>query len=740
MANNKYLSKIVLVFIVLTICVNISILQSLDSTFLKSKQLNSQIKQKQEAINEPFFATNSVVEIESFFENAFWIQEDLIGSAISSPTLSDLDGDGDMEIIILTTNSIIYILDHEGNFLEGWGTQGIVGTDEGVELTSNLGVSPYPIALDLNGDGEKEIICATYDPGTLLAWFLNATAVPNWDIELSSKITSSLSAGDIDGDGEKEIVVGTWDNNIHAFELNGSEVDGFPYTGATDLIIGTPALANLDGDAALEIVFGSYDNAVHAIDGNGVPLPGWPQNTTYHIRASPAVTDLNNDSKNEIIIGSWDRNLYIYHQNGSLFGEWPWEAENAILNSATIGDLNMDGINDFVIQPTNVTLFAFTDAKNGKNIYWNNTQSEIIYEDAIICDINGDFIPEIIEVTPSGKILILSNNGTELFKEELSAKGIDSAPVIGDIDEDGLIEIIITTHGTGIERDFSDVYCYKLGSFGLLPWPSYRGGNERIGITADTDQDGLSDLEEEIVGSNPLVKDTDGDGLLDGDEINKYRLDPTTNDADHDTDGDLLTNVDEVDIYFTNPTIKDTDGDTLEDGYEVLISGTNPINSDTDGDFLPDGFEVQYENPNPFVPDTYEDLDEDDLTNIEEYTHNTNPDIPDTDGDGLLDGDEVKRYLTDPLVQDADLDSDGDGISNVDEIDIYGTNPINDDTDGDGITDDEEIRRGSDPNDPNSKPFPLWALAPIIGGSILILTISGYFVGKNIYKKRRGFV
>ena len=251
---------------------------------------------------------------------------------------------------------------------------------------------------------------------------------------------------------------------------------------------------------------------------------------------------------------------------------------------------------------------------------------------------------------------------------------------------------------------------------------------------------GPDEGEPQIVGSNPLVNDTDSDGLLDGDEIYRYRLDPTTSDADHDTDGDLLTNVEEADVYFTNPTIKDTDGDSLEDGYEVLISGTNPINSDTDEDFLPDGFEVQYENPDPFVPDTYEDLDQDNLTNIEEYFHFTNPDIPDTDGDGLLDGDEVKRYLTDPLVQDADLDSDGDGISNVDEIDIYGTNPINDDTDGDGIPDDEEIRRGSDPNDPNSKPFPLWSLAPIIGGSVIILSVSGYFVGKKVYKKRRGLV
>ena len=697
-------------------------------------------KNYQQSINNPNFVINSIGDIELFFRETIWFKEELVGSVLASPIISDLDGDGDMEIIVMTSNSIIYILDHEGNFLQGWGKNGVVGTDQYTDLTSDLGVSPYPIALDLNNDGEKEIICATYDPGTIIAWFLNTTPVPNWNIDLGSKITSSLSAGDIDGDNEKEIVVGAWNNTLHAFELNGSKVKGFPYLEATDQIIGTPALANLDSDPALEIVFGSYDNRIHVVDNNGSALAGWPQSTTYHVRASPAVTDLNNYSKNEIIIGSWDRNLYIYHQNGSAFGDWPWESTNSILNSATIGDLNLDGINDFIIQPSNITLFAFTDARNSKDKAWNNTQTEIIYEDAIICDIDGDFVPEIIEVTRSGKVLILSNNGTELYKEELTIKGIDSAPVIGDIDEDGILEIVIATHGTGITRDFSDIYCYKLGAFGLLPWPSYRGGNERIGIAADTDKDGLSNLEEEELGTNPLVMDTDGDNLLDGDEIYKYRLDPTTADEDLDTDGDLLTNVDEVDLYFTNPTIVDTDEDTLEDGYEVLTSGTNPINPDTDEDFLPDGFEVQYENPDPFVPDTYEDLDDDDLNNIEEYTHDTNPDLPDTDGDTLLDGDEVKRYLTDPLVQDADLDSDGDGISNVDEIDLYGTNPINDDTDGDGIPDNIEIKRGSDPNDPNSKPFPLWSLGPIIGGTLIILTISGYFIGRKIYRKRRGIV
>ncbi len=43
----------------------------------------------------------------------------------------------------------------------------------------------------------------------------------------------------------------------------------------------------------------------------------------------------------------------------------------------------------------------------------------------------------------------------------------------------------------------------------------------------DSDNDGLSDLDEDSYGTDPLVADTDGDGFNDGDEINKWFTEPT---------------------------------------------------------------------------------------------------------------------------------------------------------------------------------------------------------------------
>jgi len=55
----------------------------------------------------------------------------------------------------------------------------------------------------------------------------------------------------------------------------------------------------------------------------------------------------------------------------------------------------------------------------------------------------------------------------------------------------------------------------------------------------DTDKDGLSDGQEMKWHTNPLVADTDGDGILDGDEVYKYQTNPLLVDTDGDGFSDL---------------------------------------------------------------------------------------------------------------------------------------------------------------------------------------------------------
>lgn len=79
----------------------------------------------------------------------------------------------------------------------------------------------------------------------------------------------------------------------------------------------------------------------------------------------------------------------------------------------------------------------------------------------------------------------------------------------------------------------------------------------------DYDNDGITNKEEKTNGTNPRLKDTDGDKLSDNEEINQYKTNPKQSDTDNDgmTDGE--------EVYFkTNPLVKDTDANGLEDGKE----------------------------------------------------------------------------------------------------------------------------------------------------------------------------
>ncbi len=79
----------------------------------------------------------------------------------------------------------------------------------------------------------------------------------------------------------------------------------------------------------------------------------------------------------------------------------------------------------------------------------------------------------------------------------------------------------------------------------------------------DGDLDGLTNLQEFQIGTNPWLIDTNGDGIADG--VSYYQgIDPV--ETDH--DGDTLTNAAEL-AAGTNPFAADTDGDGVNDNLDA---------------------------------------------------------------------------------------------------------------------------------------------------------------------------
>ena len=120
------------------------------------------------------------------------------------------------------------------------------------------------------------------------------------------------------------------------------------------------------------------------------------------------------------------------------------------------------------------------------------------------------------------------------------------------------------------------------------------GANGTDANNRDSDWDGLSDGDEvNVYGTVPTSADTDGDGFSDGEEV-QHGTDPHLYDDDlnSDTDADGLNDYDEG-RYYSSPYAWDSDGDGLGDGDEVFTFGTRPAMFDTDGDGARDGREVE---------------------------------------------------------------------------------------------------------------------------------------------------
>ncbi|WP_297960871.1 hypothetical protein [uncultured Ruminococcus sp.] len=116
----------------------------------------------------------------------------------------------------------------------------------------------------------------------------------------------------------------------------------------------------------------------------------------------------------------------------------------------------------------------------------------------------------------------------------------------------------------------------------------------------DSDEDGLPDIYELKIGTDPYDTDTDDDGLTDYQEYVFTQTDPLVydsvtegiSDADADTDEDGLSNIDEF-TRRTYPWTPDTDLDGPSDYDEIYVYGTDPLVADSDEDGIDDGSEIK---------------------------------------------------------------------------------------------------------------------------------------------------
>jgi uncharacterized repeat protein (TIGR01451 family) len=146
---------------------------------------------------------------------------------------------------------------------------------------------PNPVLADLDGDGVKELLYASYD-GKLHAYWMDKTEHGAWPFNVAGlagdmSFASEPVVADLNNDGKAEVIFGTWPRNggrrvgkLIVANWQGQLLQQVPLPAplSTDAsewngVLGAPTIANIDADADLEVVVGTVSSGLVAYD-----LPG----------------------------------------------------------------------------------------------------------------------------------------------------------------------------------------------------------------------------------------------------------------------------------------------------------------------------------------------------------------------------------------------------------------------------------------------------------------------------------
>ncbi len=341
-----------------------------------------------------------------------------------APTLYDLDGDGTLEIIAAAMDSRLYAFSADGS---DWGPYPVEICEPSLCGISGSRIITSPTIGDVDGDGDPDIGLgsneAPQDGRYSVAYLLDARTAESLDgwPHLESGLVneavllpmigeghpSSLAFADIDGDGDLEIanpvMLGTSSPLHHtgetALDLAYYESE-FPSSGNTDIpsiiqLVANPSFGDLTGDGTPELLLSGvssvylaslasrtqidYQQGVLAWDGtDGAVLDGWPrQIEDVQFLVAPAVADVSGDGSPEVIMGSGGYLVHAWDGEGDEAPGWPKLTGHWTLASPAVGDIDGDGYVEVVVTTREGWLFAWSTAgRADQTVQWSGVHHD----------------------------------------------------------------------------------------------------------------------------------------------------------------------------------------------------------------------------------------------------------------------------------------------------------------------------------------------------------------------------
>jgi len=157
----------------------------------------------------------------------------------------------------------------------------------------------------------------------------------DWTVIESAMPNPALA--DLDGDGELEIVYASYDGRVHAFWLDQSGWTYSVYTGGTYRFASEPVVADLDNDGHAEVIFGSWvrkgsnqTGKLHILDYQGnvvheVNLPVAFGSPDWNgALAAPTLANIDSDPDLEVVLNTAHSGVVAYELPGTADARVLW--------------------------------------------------------------------------------------------------------------------------------------------------------------------------------------------------------------------------------------------------------------------------------------------------------------------------------------------------------------------------------------------------------------------------------
>ncbi len=319
-----------------------------------------------------------------------------------------------------------------------------------------------------------------------------------WWFDLNDSAFGQSCAGDINNDNYLDVVFGCYRNDSCVYALSGK--DGsliWKYNTSTGKAEGcndvAPLIFDVDGDGKLDVIVpSSCNNKTFCFNGEDGSIKWVSQSRGSD--SPPTLGDIDGDGQLEILHGEFLGYVICFD---AKTGKRKWEIlvqpNTWIQTAPTLIDLDGDGLLDFVVSTWCLSksdtnrIYAFRGYD--QRLIWKKDLLGTVYHGTSLVDINSDGKPELVFGDYSGKLYVLnSEDGSEIWSyTDEFLYYIGSPSSIGDLDGDGMCEIVFTSafDVLALKIDGSIFWKYRF----LNDTPSFRGV-----ALSDVDNDNLLDV------------------------------------------------------------------------------------------------------------------------------------------------------------------------------------------------------------------------------------------------------